>query len=643
MSENQKKIFFLKSDFDFIKNSSLEEDTKLVIISEMIRYNTLTEIMVAGSGHLGASLSTIETLTSLYYKVMKINPGNPLTENRDIFILSKGHAAAALYVVLASLGYFPDDLLYKFRRLNGLEGHVDVITPGIEANTGSLGMGISKAKAHALTMKLKSIESRAFVMIGDGELQEGQNWEGLQSAPAWKLGNLVVLVDQNVVQSDKKVEDILKMPSIEKKIEAFGWQVFTVDGHDIKALNELFGKLNYKDDKPKAVILKTIKGKGVSFMEYPLAMKEAGGIYPWHDKIPNVEEYQEAVREVRKRIEELLKGTEVDPNFFPQVQESFERVPALLAKESVVVGFSRALLELAEKRKDILVLDADLAVPCGIRPFEEKYPQRFIELGIAEQDMVSMAGAFARQGFLPIVNTFVNFLTSRANEQIYNNQTEGKKIIYVGHLAGLIPATPGKSHQALKDIALMRTMPNLVIAEPANSWESENLFKFLVEEVSQGVYLRLVNCKGIDEIVPPKDYSVSIGRGAILREGRDLALIAYGPIILPLLLKTAEILAQEGIEAKVVNLPWINTVDLNWLKENLSSISHWICVENHMSFGGQGDFLQNEIKKAPQLRGIRVDKIGIDQVPKSGNVPEIIEYFKLDPKSLSSRIKDFLF
>ena len=639
--ENQNNLFFSKSAFEKVKNLSLDEISKLKIISEMIRYNTLTEIMIANSGHLGASLSLIEALTLLYYKVMKINPENPLAEDRDIFILSKGHAASALYAILASLGYFSEDLLYKFRRLEGLEGHAEVVTPGIEANTGSLGMGISKAKGHAWAQKYKNLKNKVFVMCGDGELQEGQNWEVLQSAPAFKLGNLVLLIDKNEVQTDKKVNDLLLMPPIKEKLISFGWQVFEVNGHDVKELIAIFSKLDYEDEIPKAIILKTIKGKGVSFLE-STTMEKTGGKYLWHDKIPNEEEFQIAIKELRRGIENLLEGIGINENFFPQIQEHFERISFERAKESVVEGYSRALLNLAEKWKDIVVLDADLAVACGIRSFEEKFPKRFIEVGIAEQDMVSMAGALARQGFLPIVNTFASFLTSRANEQIYNNQTEGKKIIYVGHLAGLLPATPGKSHQCLRDIALMRTMPNLILAEPCNSLEAEKLFYYLVEKIPQGCYLRLAGISGLGEIDLPKNYKINLGKGVILKDGKDLALISYGPIILPILLQVAEILAKKEIEVKVINFPWLNRVDIDWLKENLFSIPIWIFVENHMTFGGQGEFVKKEIKKDPQLKGIKLEKIGIDELPRSGNIPEILKYFKLDPESLSLGIEKLL-
>lgn len=634
----KKTLFFLKADFDFVKNSPLDKIKKLSLISEMIRYNTLAMIMVSGSGHLGASLSTVETLAVLYHKIMKIFPESPQKTERDIFILSKGHAGPTLYATLCSLGYFPENLLYKYRRLKGLEGHVEVSTPGIEASTGSLGMGISKAKGHAWAIRKKGLKNRVFIMVGDGELQEGQNWEGLQSAPALKLGNLVLLVDKNEVQSDKKVNELLPMPPIEEKLSSFGWKIYQANGHNVAELISIFSSLNYEDGNPKVIILKTIKGKGASFMEHPKALKETGGIYVWHDKVPTTEEFKTLLMEVGQRIKGLAEDIKDVKDFLPGTEVHLERPKVDFARESVVEGFSRALVSAGEKNKNILVLDADLAAPCGLKPFEKKYPGRFIELGIAEQDMISMAGGLARQGFLPIVNSFASFLTSRANEQIFNNQVEGKKIIYVGHLAGLIPATPGKSHQALRDIALMRTMPNLILVEPCNSWEAENLFYYLVKEVKQGCYLRLVIVKGLGEINLPQDYKISLGQGAVLKEGKDISLISYGPIIIPLLLKTSEILTQKGISAKIINLPWLNRINVEWLEENLSSPPLWMVVENHMSYGGLAEELEDLIRKHPGLGGIKLIKNGIDELARTGNIPEILKYYKLDPESLAERV-----
>lgn len=632
-------LFFPKSGFDRIKSLSLEEGRKLAILAEMARHNVVAMIMVAGSGHLGASLSAADALTVLYHKVMRIAPESPRWKGRDLFIMSKGHGVPILYVILASCGFLRDEEMYRLRRLGGLPGHADMSIPGIEANTGSLGMGLSKGKAHALAARLLGTDQRVFVMVGDGELQEGQIWEAVQSAPSWGLGNLVLLVDQNMVQTDKLITDILEMPPIEDKLRAFGWLVSVIDGHDVEALLRTFSVLDYSNRQPKALILKTIKGRGVSFMEHPYVLEKTGGTFNWHDEIPNQEEFERAIYEIDHRITELLTHTGIGDDFLPTLPKSFERISVNWSVRSVVDGFSQALMDLAQKHKELVVLDCDLSDSCGLRPFERKYPERFIEVGIAEQDMVSIAGALAHAGLHPIVNTYAAFLTTRASEQIYNNQTEHAKVIYVGHLAGLIPGTPGKSHQAVRDIAIMRAMPDMILCEPCNVEESEAALRYLYEEVEESSYLRLANCKGLGEIKLPASYRFEIGKGTVLREGDDIAVISYGPIILPQVLGAAERLARQGVEALVISLPWFNHIDADWLEKTLLPITHWVCVENHTLVGGQADEIQRLASENPAFNGVHLQRTGLKDLPQCGQVYEVLAQHGLDAEGIFKEIQ----
>ncbi len=235
----------------------------------------------------------------------------------------------------------------------------------------------------------------------------------------------------------------------------------------------------------------------------------------------------------------------------------------------MVNAFGDALAELGAKRKDIVVLDADLSADCGLRPFENAFPERFIENGIAEQDMVSMAGGLALQGLLPIVNSFGVFLASRANEQIYNNATENTKIIYVCHYAGLIPAGPGKSHQSLRDISLVGALPNCVILEPCNGKETECALEWCVEEAEVNCMMRLVISPSPRTIILPEDYNFTFGKGTVLKEGKDAVLFAYGPVMLNEALTAAEMLSEQDFSLKIVNLPWLNRIDGKWLEETI--------------------------------------------------------------------------
>lgn len=294
--------FFESQNYKDVMSSAAPIDERLTLIGDMLRLDTLSTVYWAKTGHLGASLSAIDVLAVLYFDLLKLDISNPTFKDRDIFIMSKGHAAPALYAVLAAKGFFSAERLKTFRRFGGLAGHVDQSVPGADANTGSLGMGLSKAKGHAWAQHAAHSGARSFAMIGDGELQEGQNWEALQSAASLKLDNLYLIVDKNHVQTDLLVKDIVDPLVIEDKLRAFGWEVVSINGHSTSEIRSAFKQLENVKGRPKAIVADTIKGRGISFMEHPAAMEKDNGYYYWHAKVPNREEYLNAILEIRQRI-----------------------------------------------------------------------------------------------------------------------------------------------------------------------------------------------------------------------------------------------------------------------------------------------------------------------------------------------------
>ena len=260
-------------------------------IAKKTRSDVIEEVYGAKSGHPGSSLSCIEILTTLYFNQMNIDPTNPKKEERDKFVLSKGHSSPALYAILAQRGYFPEEELKEFRKLGSrLQGHPDMKKlPGIDMSSGSLGQGLSAACGMALASKLKKQDNRIYCLLGDGELEEGQIWEAAMTASHYQLDNLCVIIDQNNLQIDGNIEEVMNPKPIDKKFESFGFVVFKVDGHDIKSLIEVFEDAKQIKKRPVAIIASTIKGKGVSFMENKAE---------WHGKAPNEEEYKQAMGEL---------------------------------------------------------------------------------------------------------------------------------------------------------------------------------------------------------------------------------------------------------------------------------------------------------------------------------------------------------
>lgn len=263
-----------------------------------VRMHIIDEVYSAASGHPGGSLSCTDILTALYFSEMNVDPNKPLWEDRDRFVLSKGHCSPALYAVLAEKGFFPKEDLLTFRKIDSyLEGHPSMRSvPGVDMSTGSLGQGISAAVGMAMAGKLDKKDYRVYAILGDGELQEGQVWEASMAAAHYKLDNLTAFLDYNGLQIDGKITDVMSPEPVVGKFEAFGWNVLRVDGHDIEGIIETINKARETKGKPTIIIAATTKGKGVSFME-----NQAG----WHGTAPNKEQRDQAIAELSKALAEL--------------------------------------------------------------------------------------------------------------------------------------------------------------------------------------------------------------------------------------------------------------------------------------------------------------------------------------------------
>jgi transketolase len=646
-------------EFHRVQNAKMDKYKKLHLLAEMNRFNTFAAIKRAGSGHIGSSFSAMDIVTWLYYEEMNLTQVGVDSPGRDIYFSSKGHDVPGLYATLYALGILPEEKLLALRRFGGLDGHPDINIPGIEANSGSLGMGISKGRGMAWAKKHLARGGRVYILTGDGEWQEGQNFEALQSAVQQKVDNLTVIVDNNKVQSDKLVDEIMSLGDMEAKYRAFGWHVQRIDGHDFRQIEKTLAQAKSVKDKPQIIIADTIKGRGVSFMEHPAALEMGNGLYPWHSGAPDDVSFEKGYNELVARINDGLKEMGLPPLQLKEVTPEEKRPPAamldgeplsqaaqekLSAKptdEYVSRAYGEALVELAARRKDIVVLDADLASDCKVRDFENTYPERFIENGIAEQDMVSMAGGLARHGFLPVVHSFASFLASRANEQIYNNASENSKIIYALHYAGLIPAGPGKSHQSLRDISLFAALPNCIILEPCSADEMKMAVEYCVEEAKENCALRVIIGPSPRRIQLPAGYQFKLGQGTPLTEGKDALMFAYGPVMLHEALLANELLAERGFGLRVVNLPWLNRFDLSWLSAQIKSYTNIFILEDHHPAGGLGDHLLDFLMQNDLLGKKRFAKFAVEGYPACGTPAQALAHHQLDGVSLARRVMKY--
>lgn len=262
-----------------------------------VRLGIVEGVYAAKAGHPGGSLSCADLLTYLYTHRMNVDPANPDDPNRDRLVLSKGHAAPALYATLALRGFFPMDEMKTLRKIGSrLQGHPDIKLPGVDMSTGSLGQGISAACGMALSGKISCDPYKVYAVLGDGEIQEGEVWEAAMFAAHYQLDNLVAVVDNNDLQIDGKISEVMSPYPIDEKFRAFGWHVITINAHDFNEMEKAFNEAETVMQKPTVIIMRSTKGKGVSYMENSV---------DWHGKAPNDDEYETAVSELKKRLAEL--------------------------------------------------------------------------------------------------------------------------------------------------------------------------------------------------------------------------------------------------------------------------------------------------------------------------------------------------
>ena len=595
--------------------------------ADACRLNALYMIERAGSGHPGTTFSSLDVVVWLHLEVLG---------EGDRYFSSKGHDVPGLYAVLAGLGRIDFDLIHRLRRLDGLPGHPDVAaTPAVVTSTGSLGMGVSKARGFVRADRALGRAGRAYVLTGDGELQEGQFWESLQPTANRRLAEITVIVDRNRVQSDTWVSHVSDLGDLESKLQAFGWAVTSCNGHDLRAFADALASLE-AEERPRAVIANTLKGAGVSFMEPHDLPQTDTALYGYHSGAPTADEYERAVEEIRTRLDSRLEQLGAAPVALVEAEPPEHR-SAPRERQRLVPTYGQALVEEAETEPRLVALDADLRLDTGLVGFRERFPDRFYECGIAEQDMVSQAGTMALAGLLPVCHSFACFLSTRPNEQIYNNATERSKVIYVGSLAGLVPGGPGHSHQSVRDISALGGMTGMALIEPFSESEVRAAVRWAVRHAPASVYLRLVSVPwalgfeppGVDELVP--------GRGTVLRQAGDVLFVAAGPVMVAAAWRAVELLESKGIEAGVVALPWLRDVDGAWIAETAGEATIFT-LDNHYLAGGQGEAVLAALAAQAPDAAARLHQIGVTEIPKSGENNEVLRAHGLDADGIVAQV-----
>ena len=597
--------------------------TELQSLSRLIRSYIIRSTTAAGSGHLTSSLSAVELIAGLMFSgVFRADLKKPDYPNNDRLIFSKGHAAPLLYSAYAAAGALPAAKLGLLRRFGSpLEGHPMPKFPYTEAPTGSLGQGLGLGIGVALAAKMSRLTYRTYVLVGDSEMAEGSVWEAIQLAAFHQVENLVAMLDLNGLGQSGPTMLQHDAQTMAKRVSSFGWEVITVDGHDIEKIVAAYTKAKTVRGKPVMIIGKTIKGKGVKLVE---------GKEGWHGKVLDKTQAAQALKELGS-VDQKIRGMVIAPEKRQPIFPAKKLAKVMKYKLGQFVApreaVGRALVLLAPVFPRLVVLDGEVKNSTNTEAFERKYPKRFIEGFIAEQNLVSMSGGLAARGLLPVFATFAAFFT-RAFDQLRMNQYAGTHQVYVGTHAGVDIGQDGASQMGLQDIAMFRTLEHSTILYPADAVSSEALMEKALK-ASGIVYLRATRAEL--PILYKTTQRFVIGGSHVLRSGKDdVATIVAAGVTVHEALKAAEILAKKKISVRVIDLYSIKPIDTVTLKRTAQQTKHLIVVEDHYPEGGMAEAVRSALGKDAGC----VMSLAIRKTPPSGKPEELLTYEGIDAAAI---------
>lgn len=606
---------------------------KIEEITKLIRYWILTSTTKAGSGHPTSSLSAVELITGLLFSgIFKFDVKNSDHPNNDRLIFSKGHASPLFYSIWAAAGAIKEKELMTMRKFNSrLEGHPTAVFPYTEAATGSLGQGLSVGLGMALNAKyLDKLTYRTYVLLGDGEMSEGSIWEAIQLAAHYKLNNLIGIIDVNRLGQTGETMYGHNLESYKKKISAFGWKTIVINGHSLKQVFNAYN-IALKSKKPVMIIAKTVKGKGISFLE------NKNG---WHGKVLNEKELKSALQELGK-VDKNIQGYIFSPQNLKPKKQKIKAVKIVDYSKNKSIAtrkvYGNALAKIYSKFPDMVVLDAEVGNSTYSKDFQKYYPDRFFEMFIAEQNMVGTALGLSARGKIPFVSSFAAFLT-RAFDQIRMSQYSYEKanIKFIGSHSGVSIGQDGPSQMGLEDIAMFRSLINSVVLYPSDAVSCEKL----IEQAAlyKGiVYIRTT--RSDTPIIYKKNENFPIGGSKILkRSPKDILTIVAAGITLHETLAAYEELKKQGIFIRVIDLYSIKPIDQKTLIKAGMETKLIFTVEDHVSAGGLGEAVKSSIGHL----GIPVISLNVDKLPKSGKPKELLEFEKISCNYIIKKVKKFL-
>jgi transketolase len=601
-------------------------------IATRLRIDSVRATTAAGSGHPTSCCSAADLVAAIFFSEMRYDPRNPSNPDNDRFVLSKGHAAPVLYAAWAEAGIINRDELLTLRRFDSdLEGHPTPRLPWVDVATGSLGQGICAGVGIALNARRINSEYRTYVLLGDGEIAEGSVWEAAHAADHEKLDSLCGIVDVNGLgQKGPSIWDH-DIKAYVDRWQAFGWHVIAIDGHDMDAILRAFDEARATKGKPTMIVAKTIKGKGISFVE---------GKNGWHGKpLKKGEEADRAIAELEAQfVPEELPAAQPRPRSVPRPPA---RTPAPLSPPSYALGdkvatreaYGSALVRLGANDERVVALDADVGNSTFSEKFEQQYPKRFFETYIAEQVMIGAAMGLAARGALPFPSTFAAFLT-RAGDFIRMAAISGSNIKVAGSHAGVSIGEDGPSQMGLEDLAMMRAQPNMTVLYPCDAVSTDRLVECMAYH-SGPVYMRTSRPK--TPVIYGPDDVFRIGGLNVLREsGSDVATVIAGGVTVFEALDAYEQLKQQGITIRVIDLYSVQPLDTATLVRCARETKGLITVEDHYVAGGIGD----AVAAAVAGHGFAVHRLAVREIPRSGTPEQLLDYYGISARQIVAAVTE---
>ena len=607
---------------------------KIERLSRLIRYYILVSTTSAGSGHPTSSFSAVELMSTLFFGgFFKFDPDKPDHINNDRLIFSKGHASPLLYSLWAAAGVVEESQLLTLRDFNSdLEGHPTPRFKYAEASTGSLGQGLSIGFGMALSAKyIDKLTYRTYVLLGDSEMAEGSQWEAIQLASYYKLGNLTAILDVN--RLGQRGETMLgrNTSAYEERIKAFGWNTIMVNGHSIEEINKAYDEVVGSSDMPTMIIADTVKGKGVSFIE---------DIDGWHGKTLSEEQKDRALIELGKVDKDLVGELVLPANIEKKVYGSRSGNKDKPDDNSYKVGdlvstreaYGKALINIYDDFPEMVVLDAEVSNSTYAKIFGDNFPKKFFEMFIAEQNMVGAALGLSLRGKIPFISTFAAFF-SRAFDQIRMSQYSNTNIKFSGSHSGVSIGPDGASQMGLEDIAMFRTLIDCSVFYPCDAVSTEAIVR-LSASFKGNSYIRTTRMS--TPVLYTNKELFKIGGSKVLREdSSDIITVCAAGITLHEALKAYEELLKENIHIKIIDTYSIKPIDEKTIRNASLKSKAVITVEDHFPEGGLGEAVCS-------IEGIDcpVYILAVRKMPRSGTPDQLMNYESISKEAIIKKVRE---